>query len=133
MNNKQLRTSSSYGLIYSGAVFTVENSCILGNEANYQVYGSLGSTISNCSIDFGSSSIYRATITQTPAKSFIIKIACFETVACEAFYDSYKELSFPPDQPQTKKVIMYSCENRRIWDAHFIFELIVLISFFVSN
>jgi hypothetical protein len=134
LNNKQLNIGS-YGLIYTLSAVTVESSCILGNAANCQVYDtSSASIVSNCSIDFDSSKLNRATITNSPTKSFIIKIACFETAACEAFYDSYRELSILPGLTKTTNAVMFSCENRRrIWSSNLIFELIVLISFINSD
>jgi predicted outer membrane repeat protein len=134
LNNKQQGTSSSYGLIHSSAFLTVENSCILGNDAVCQVYGSSSSVVSNCSIDFSSSKVSGITLTNLPKESFVVKIACFETASCEAFYDSYGELSFLPDQSTTNNLIMYSCEyHRRVWDGNLILELIVFVSFLVSD
>ena len=77
--NKQLGTSTSLGLIHSNTVFTIENSCILGNEAICQVSGKHGSTISVCTIDFNSSVVYGVTITNIPKESFINKVSCFAT------------------------------------------------------
>jgi predicted outer membrane repeat protein len=127
--NRHLDISSSNGVIHSDGVVTIENSCILGNIANYQASGVSGSTISNCTIDFNSSVVSGVSITNTPKESFVVKISCFSTALCEAFYDSYKGITDAP----IKIIIIMTCKcNSYLWDANFIANLIVLISFLSS-
>ena len=99
LNNKE----ENYGLINTcyGKLF-LNNSCILGNTAKYQVSeenGRYGSVISNCTIDFTSSSISSGiSIVSSPSTSFINKIACLSTNRCQAYYDSFGKLTVIPDQ-----------------------------------
>jgi hypothetical protein len=132
--NRHLDMSNSNGLIHSSDVVTIENTCILGNLAYYQVFCSSSSTISNCSIDFSTSAVSGATITNTPKGSFVVKISCFSTASCESFYDSYGLLTVVPDsQSKTVKKIITCKDNRRLWGSNSIAELIILISFIYSE
>jgi hypothetical protein len=132
--NRHLDISSSNGVIHSDGVVTIENSCFLGNLANYQATGVSGSIISNCTIDFNSSVVSGMSITNTPKESFVVKISCFSTALCEAFFDSYGLLTVTPDsQSKTNNKIMitYKC-NHYLWDANLFVNLIILISFLSS-
>jgi predicted outer membrane repeat protein len=132
LNNKQLTVTSSYGLIYADAMVTIENTCILGNDANYQVYGPSGSVVSNCTIDFDLSKVRTGvSITNTPGVSFINKIACFETPLCEAFYDEFGKLTVYPDIVTNMGMCTCKCKQP-LWNANFIFELIIFVSTFTS-
>jgi Fe-S cluster assembly iron-binding protein IscA len=128
--------STTYGVFQTIGKLIIKDSSILGNRGKYQVYeesGSYGSTISNCTIDFTSSSVTSGiTITNTPATSFINKISCFSTGECKSSYDSFDDLIIilDPTEIICKKV---TCNwNRTTIDTKMIVELIFFICSYLS-
>jgi predicted outer membrane repeat protein len=135
INNTQA-SSTSYGFIYTGGKFIFKDSTILGNTAKYQLCeysGPHGSTISNCTIDFTTSSVTSGVIiTNSPSTSFINKISGFSTGECKSAYDSFGGLIVTPDPTKIKRVKM-TCDwnNNTAVNTKMITELIILICSFL--
>jgi predicted outer membrane repeat protein len=136
INNTQA-SSTSYGLTLTGGKFVFKDSTILGNTAKYQVYersGTYGSTISNSTIDFTTSSVTSGvTITNPPSTSFINKISGFSTGECKSSYDSFGELIVTPEPTKIKCLkISCDCNNNTAINTNMISELIILILSYLS-
>jgi hypothetical protein len=122
---------SLYGVFNTIGKLVIKDSSILGNKGKYQVYeesGSYGSIISNCTIDFTSSSVSSGvTIINSPTTSFIIKISGFSTGECKSSYDSFDDLIviLDPAEIICRKI---TCNwNRTTIDTKMIAQLIILI------
>ena len=136
INNERKTSSSSVGLIRTEGITKIENSCILGNKGSciVCVVSGSGSSISNCTIDFTSSNLISITITSAAKYSFINRIECLSTAACEAMYDSYDDLTLFPTIKVKKSRIACTCKRKQTkWNAHLIFELLSLVGFIPSR
>ena len=134
INNE--RKESSLGLIRTKGITKCENSCILGNKGSCIVYveSGSGSSISNCTIDFTSSYLSGISITSTASYSFINRIECLSTAACEAMYDSFGDLTvFPTIKPKKSRIVCTCKRKQTKWNAHLILELLSLIGLIPSN
>jgi hypothetical protein len=93
------------GTIYSYGNLTIEDSCILENNANYifRVSStSYTSTLSNCTVD--STSGNENVITQnTVTKSFILALNHMSNLICQAEYDSAGTLTPIIQSPSPSK------------------------------
>ena len=107
--NKQ--SSTEYGIIRTDGQVFINNSCILGNVGSKIIYvDSNNGVVSNCTLDFTSSSVYGASITDQVRSSFINKIECFSSALCEAFYDSFGNLTVIPVK-KTRKIPACTCKG----------------------
>ena len=130
--NKQDSTSS--GIILTDGQTFINNSCILGNVGPKIIYVSSGSgTVSNCTLDFTSTSVYMATIINEVSSSFINRIECLSTASCEAFYDSFGDLTVIPVK-KTRQKLACTCKRKNsLWNANLVIELIVMIGIVTYN
>jgi len=107
IRNTQVSTST-HGTFLSYGYLTIENSCILENNANYIVhtaYSNYPTTLSNCTVDKTASNGY-LTIKNTVTKSFIQALNHMSTQNCHAEYDSAGYLTaITPPPPSLKKQI----------------------------
>jgi hypothetical protein len=96
---------SSEGTIYTVGNTTIQDSCILGNTANYIFFVNTQThtfTLSNCTVD--STSNNRNLKTQnTVTKSFILALNHISTQNCHSGYDAVGTLN--PITPHTEKRI----------------------------
>jgi predicted outer membrane repeat protein len=128
---------SSDGIIHATGKLLIKDSTILGNTGGYQVYensGSSGSIISNCTIDFTTSSVTSGvTITNSPSTSFINKISGFSTGECKSSYDSFGELKVTPEPTKIKRLkITCDWNNNIVINPKMISELILFIFSYLS-
>ena len=74
---------SRLGVIRTYGFISISNTCILGNKRTCQIYeddASYGVVVSNCTIDFDSSSVSSGvTIANSNTRSFINRIQCLST------------------------------------------------------
>ena len=111
INNEQ--KGSSLGVITTDGITKIENSCILGNKGSCIVYVSsgTGSSMSNCAIDFTSSSLISISITNTAKYSFINLVEWLSTAACKAKYGSYDLIVFPK---KSRCICTYNCKQNKL-------------------
>jgi hypothetical protein len=105
---------SSQGTIYSSGKLTIEDSCILENEANciFYIASSCTVALSNCTVD-STSSNRGITILNTVTKSFILALNHMSTQNCHSGYDSAGTLT-PITQSSSsskKQKLYYSCQR----------------------
>jgi hypothetical protein len=133
IRNTQVYTSS-HGTFLSYGYLTIENSCILENNANYVVhsaYSNYPATLSNCTVDKTASNGY-LTIKNTVTKSFILALNHMSTQNCHSKYDSAGYLTpITPHPPSpTKQIRLCTCgecySQFRLRDFVFLFNFIYL-------
>ena len=113
--NKQ--SSTEYGIIHSNGQLFINNSCILGNVGSKIIYvDTKNGVVSNCTLDFTSSSVNGASITSQASSSFINGIKCLSSALCEAFYDSYGGLTVIPVKKIREKHVATSIRRSRVLD-----------------
>ena len=123
LRNKQVDTG--YGIIHMMNYETIiNNSCILGNIGSkiiYYVFFSDG-IVSNCTLDFNSSSVSGVSITNQAKTSFINRIECFSTASCDLTVFLGKKT-----RKKSRK------RKSPIWDVYSVFELITMIGIMTYN
>ena len=124
INNSQ--TDSNYGLIDAWEETTIENSCILNNSGNPIIWAEdiRKTTLTNCSIDFGSSTSGSVSIKNRPAKSFTNALIHFSTFRCS---DSYQKIA--TKKPRYKICFKIPGNQRKQGDIIYLPE----ICFFLVN
>ena len=121
------------GIIHMGYETCINDSCILGNVGQYIIYVTTSTgTVSNCTLDFTSSSVSGASITNQASSSFINRIECFSTALCEAFYDSFGDLTVFPLK-KTRKTVCTCKRKSHVWNAYLVIELITMIGIVTNN
>jgi hypothetical protein len=127
-------TPNSGGTLRFNGDTTIQDSCILMNNATYTFYASSSYiiTVSNCTVD--STNHYNSLIlTNTITKSFIHALNHFSTQNCAAEYDSAGTLTVVA--PLNKYIIIYTCNcnfQARISDL-FSLTYLFVISFIHPN
>jgi hypothetical protein len=111
IRNTQVSTGT-HGTFLSYGYLNIEDSCILGNNANYIVYtanSNYPTTLSNCTVDKTANNGYM-TIKNTVTKSFILALKHMSNLLCHAEYDSAGALTpvTPPPSPPTKQKHYYT-------------------------
>jgi hypothetical protein len=129
---RNTQSSGSWGLFFAGGNMTIDDSCIIENNAPlyFEVYSPNSITLSNCTIDkttkYGTygTLIIRKTVT----KSFILTLNHMSTENC------HSEYTFSIS-PSNKKEINCSCPNNyyilRISD--FILNWVFIFTFIHPN
>jgi hypothetical protein len=112
-------TGKSRGTITVDGNMKIDNSCILGNKANYIFFqvSSYRFTLSNCTVDSTSNNGY-LTIQNTVTKSFILALNHMSTQNCHSGYDSAGTLTpiiqTPSPSSSKKQIYCYTCLKYRI-------------------
>ena len=121
--------SSKVSMIYAKGTLYINDSSILRNTGKIIISAKSG-FISNCSIDFTSSSVKSALITNEASKSYIHEIDCLSTVLCEAFYDRFDDMTnIPSNSSGSKaqnKAVRTIKRGRSVWKSEFV--LVILLS-----
>jgi hypothetical protein len=105
----------SQGTILRSGNLIIEDSCILGNNANYIFYETSSSytiTISKCTVDSTSNNGY-LTIQSTVTKSFIHALNHMSTRNCHSEYDSIGTLTpiIQTSSSSKKQIQCHTCGN----------------------
>jgi hypothetical protein len=127
IRNTQVYVES--GLIYAGTNLTIEDSCIIEDNASYYFEPSSSGytiTLSNCTVD-KTTKIGKLTIQNTVTKSFILTLYHISTQNCHAEY------TFAIPHPN-KRLFYYSCQNYQyILSDFFTLTRMFIISFIHSD
>jgi hypothetical protein len=104
---------NSEGTIYTNGILTIDDSCIIENNAKYifnQGSSSYTITLSNCTVDSTSNNGY-LTIKNAVTKSFILALKHMSTQNCHSIYDAVGTLAPIIQSPSKKQIYFCSCER----------------------
>ena len=113
ISNKQ--TSNSYGLISSYSPITINNTCILNNEATLviAVYNNFRMTLIDTFFDKENAKIGTIVVENGPATSFINALVMHETGKCIASFDSFGKLTAALSKQRKSICYKSPCHIRR--------------------